>query len=97
MKERVQVFGHVCQGPSGFLRPLRNIRLSLQVLSSTQDLLALYEVLVGVTEREVDIVDLWTHEAEGLKHVKKQVPPFPVGQINKQRALLTGNLRYYST
>lgn len=92
MKERVQVFGHFCQRPGGFLRPLRNIRLSLQVLSPTQDLLALYEVLVGVTEREVDIFDLSTQEAEGLKQVEKQVPRFPVGQINKRSTLLVENL-----
>lgn len=96
MKERVQVFGHFRRPPSGFLRPLRDVRLSLQVLSSPQDLLALYEVLVGVTEREVDVLDLSKHEAEGLKRVEKRVLRFPVGQINKRSALLVENLHYYS-
>lgn len=73
----IQVFGHFSQvlrgvgrrpssssGNSGLLRPLWRVGLALQVLPSTQDFLALYEVLIGVTEREIDILHLSAHEAE---------------------------------
>lgn len=82
LKERVQIFGHFIHAARGvgrwpssrpgrgnFLRPLRSFRLSLQVLSSTQDLLALYEVLVGVTERETDVLDLRTRGEEEEEEV----------------------------
>lgn len=71
LKERVQFFRHLGQTLRGFwcrllsssgsgtlLRPLWSVCLSLYVLASAQNSLALHKVLVGVAEREIGVLDL---------------------------------------
>lgn len=101
LEDRVQVSGELIQvlrgvgrwpcsssGRSVVLRSLWSVRLLLQVLSSAKDLLAFYEVLVGVAEREADILDLWAHE-EQLQNPfesisKTQVPPTQTSKQTNQ-------------